>query len=215
MNIRTFALFAGASLAIALSSGEAAATTIIKDPNPPRYKLEIEPKLNLGFFGLFDYGGNGWGPGVRFSIPLMSPGFVKKINDSVAIGFGADFMRYSGYKYYRDYCPNKNAACVDYYNHYDASFWALHLPVVMQWNFWLTDKWSVFGEAGVTLRHAFYRDDPYYNTYCSGGFCRQGSANDFYFTFFAGGRFHFNDNLALTFRIGHPIDASIGLSIFL
>jgi hypothetical protein len=85
----------------------------------------------------------------------------------------------------------------------------------MQWNFWLTTKWSVFGEAGLTVRHAFYHDDPYFNQYCNGGFCRQASANDVYFTFFAGGRFHFNDNLALTMRIGHPIDASIGLSIFL
>ena len=36
-----------------------------------------------------------------------------------------------------------------------------------------------------------------------------------YFTFYAGGRFNFNEKFALTMRLGHPIDFSIGVSIFL
>jgi hypothetical protein len=36
-----------------------------------------------------------------------------------------------------------------------------------------------------------------------------------YFTFYAGGRFHFSDKIALTMRLGHPTAFSIGLSIFL
>jgi len=130
-----------------------------QEPNPPQYKVEIEPKLNLGFVGLWDYGGNSYGPGVRFSIPVMSPGFVKTINDSVAITFGADFVYYEGYRYYNRYCGG-NRACYDYYRGYNSGFWSVQLPVALQWNFFLTDKWSVFGEAGLTVRHAFYRDDP-------------------------------------------------------
>ena len=60
------------------------------------------------------------------------------------------------------------------------------VPVVMQWNFWLHRQWSVFGEPGLALSHR------------SGG--------DFGVSpvFGAGGRFHFNDNLALTLRLGYP-----------
>ena len=35
------------------------------------------------------------------------------------------------------------------------------------------------------------------------------------FTFYVGGRFHFSDSVALTMRIGHPIDFSLGVSFFL
>ncbi len=208
------AVFACVVAAVTFTAADASATSIIKDPNPPKYKVEIEPKLNLGFFGLFDYGGNAWGPGVRFSIPIMSPGFIKKINNSVAISFGADMMRHSGYRNYGYWCGKGNNACSNYYGNYDSSFWALHLPVTMQWNFWLTDKWSVFGEPGLTIRHAMYRDDPYCvanNLNCS----YYGNKTNVYFTFFVGGRFHFTENIALTMRLGHPIDASIGLSFFL
>ena len=185
----------------------ASAKTIIKDPNPPKYGVEIEPKLNFSYFGLYAYGGNAWGPGVRFSIPVMSPGFVKKINDSVTITFGADFMRYEGYYYY--WCKPKDCPRI-YEPGYDASFWSVHLPVALQWNFFITDHFSVFGEPGLTIRHNFFRDSTYCGAY---GYC--GRTTEPYFTLFLGGRWHFSDNLALTFRIGHPIDSSIGLSIFL
>src|SRR5258706_13210345 len=90
----------------------------------------------------------------------MSPGFVKPINDWIAISFGLDAMhyaRYTGYGYYR-YCNGNPKNCPGYFNgyYYDTSFWAVHLPVVLQWNFWLTEKWSVFGEPGLTITHAFF-----------------------------------------------------------
>lgn len=210
--MRTSLVFATVLLGVA-AAAPASARSIIKDPNPPRYGVEIEPKLNLAYFGLYRYGGNAWGPGVRFSIPVMSPGFIKKINDSVAISFGADFLRYEGYRY--GWCDARR--CPAYYNGYDPSFWALHLPVTLQWNFWLTEKWSVFAEPGLTIRHAFYKDDPYLATYCDPRFanCGPRDATDVYFTFYAGGRFHFSDSVALTMRIGHPVDFSVGVSFFL
>jgi hypothetical protein len=142
---------------------------------------------------------------------------VKSINDSVAIGFGLDIMHYeggySGYYGWSGYCFNKPRDCPGYYAGYDTSFWAVQFPVVMQWNFWLTDKWSVFGEPGLTIRHAFYPDYPWCNSAFPGA-CTPNS-NNVYFTFYAGGRYNFNDKFALTMRLGHPIDFSIGLSIFL
>lgn len=204
-----------AAVTAAISIGserDAHAASIIKDPNPPKYSVEIEPKLNLSYFGAWNYGGNAWGPGVRFTIPVMSPGFIKTINDSIGISFGLDALKYQGYNYYYGCDPRR---CPGFY-YYDTSFWSIHIPIAMQWNFWLTDKWSVFGEVGGTLRKSFYHDDPYIAS-CDPRFydCRSRSSTDFYFTFFAGGRFHFSDSLALTVRIGHPIDFSVGLSIFL
>ena len=200
---------------LALSTSEASAASTIKTPDPPRYSVEIEPKLNLAYLFWKQYGGNAWGPGVRVSIPLMSPGFVKTINDSVAIGFGLDLLHYDGSYYgwygWNGYC-GKKGACAGWYPGYDTSFWAVEFPVVMQWNFWLTDKWSVFGEPGLTIRHDFFPDYPWCGAYV--GSCTRDSTN-FYFTFYAGGRYNFNDTFALTMRLGHPIDFSIGLSIFL
>lgn len=149
---------------------------------------------------------------MRVSVPVLSPGFIKSINNSVAISFGADLLRYEGYNY--RWCDERR--CPAYFGGYDRSFWALHLPVAMQWNFWLTDKWSVFAEPGLTMRQSFLRDDPYFDRYCDGRFneCRR-TRTDVYFTFFAGGRYHFGDTVALTMRLGHPIDLSVGLSIFL
>jgi hypothetical protein len=135
----------------------------------------------------------------------MSPGFIKTINDSIAISFGLDIMRYEGYSYY------SNCGIGGPCRGYDAGgFWAIYLPVAMQWNFWLSDRWSVFGEPGFAFRHAFldssYCDSRIYNN------C--GSSNDFYFAFFVGARYALSDHLALTMRLGHPTLLSVGLSVF-
>ena len=201
------------------TGGAASAQSTLRDPHPPRYSVEIEPKLNIAYVFGTGYGGNAWGPGVRFSIPVMSPGFVKSINDSIAISFGVDAMRYAGYRNYGyyAYCNGNPKNCPGYYDgySYDTSFWAVHLPVVLQWNFWLTDRWSVFGEPGLTIRHAFFSNalcGPNYNP--NYGACYPDSTSVF-FTFFAGGRFKFSDKVSLTMRLGYPIDFSVGVSFFL
>jgi hypothetical protein len=71
-----------------------------------------------------------------------------------------------------------------------------YLPVVMQWNFWLHKSWSVFGEPGVAL----YLQD-----------------GDLEFTplvLFVGGRYHLNDRITLTMRLGYPA-FSFGVSFLL
>jgi hypothetical protein len=194
--------------AIAFAAAVAPATaygqSTIRDPNPPKYPIEVEPKLNFNPSGVYAYGGSGFGPGVRLSIPVMSPGFVKTINDSIAISFGLDLIHYDSYYYaYYGPCGPRGGYCN--YNYGD--FWTAYFPVTMQWNFWLTDKWSVFGEPGFALRHSFYSD-----AYCAGYFCP--SRDDIYFAFFAGGRYAVSDHLALTMRLGYPTVFSFGLSIF-
>ncbi len=187
----------GLALGLALLPSTGSAASIIRDPNPPKYKVEIEPHLNVQYFYRDTYGAHGFGPGVRFGIPVMSPGFIKKINNSVAISFGADILRLSYYD--RRFCDRNG--CYD-----GPAFWAFYAPVALQWNFWLTDKISVFGEPGLVFRAPFGEYDRRYS----------GRDKDLFvwWSFYAGARFHFSDSVALTLRAGYPTGISVGVSIF-
>ena len=183
-------------LALAGFEGEAHAETIIRTGRPPQYGAEIEPHFNLQPFN--DYASTiGFGFGLRVSIPVMSPGFIKTIDDSIAISFGGDLVHFGG----GDSFCDRNV-CVA-----GPSYWALYAPVAMQWNFFLTDKWSVFGEPGLVLRHGFAENCNVDGIDCSG-------RDSLRPAFFAGGRYKFSDGASLTLRVGYPIAASVGLSFF-
>lgn len=180
-----------AMVALCVSPRAAQAESIIKRPGDhARYAVELEPHANLGLLG---YYGVGLGLGGRVGIPLVHNGFVSTINNSIAISAGADFVHYTGCWYTSEGCG------VNY----------LFVPVVMQWNFYLTRQWSVFGEPGLAIYHAFFDD-------ICGGFagCVTPTATSVAPVFEVGGRFHFADTFALTMRVGYPT-ASVGLSIFL
>ena len=108
------------------------------------------------------------GVGFRGTVVLAQDGFIDRINDSVGLGFGVDYTR--------------------------DNTW---IPVVMQWNFWLSEHWSVFGEPGL----AFKSED-------------RGRASRADFTIYGGGRLRLTDRVTLTLRIGHPALAA-GFSFLL
>jgi hypothetical protein len=186
MNMRTVLGAGLAAGAIALLfSPEARADSVIKQPSRhPVYRAELEPHLdilpwhrNYGGYHGHGFGDVEFGGGFRASIELADPAFIPKINNTVAITFGVDFT---------------NNNCPGCYNR-DFSFWS---PVALQWNFFLTDKWSVFAEGGFMLRsYGFFADT--YGDFLLG----------------AGARFHFNDKVALTMRVGYPF-VSVGISFF-
>lgn len=189
---------------VALLSSQVAAQSTIKNPGQhPRYAVELEPHLNVGFFdppGLD--ANNGFGPGLRLSFPVAPDGFLSRVNDSVAIGVGVDWVFYDAPESVRARCarfvdaPNDTRVCVelgDEAGHFDYFF----VPVVMQWNFWLHKRASVFGEPGVAL---------YYHELTNGEADLAGTL-----MLQLGGRWHFTDAMALTGRVGFPI-SSIGLS---
>ncbi len=189
MRTRTKKLFFSAAVAagaLVASAPEALAVDwVIKSPSAhPSYRAELEPHANVILFRFRDYGGRyrgrnfgsaEFGAGFRASIELADPMFIKSINNTIAISFGLDATncRYC----FRD----------------DFLLWS---PVALQWNFFLTRKWSVFGEVGGIVRsEGFLRDlwlDP---------------------AIWVGGRFHFNDKIALTMRAGSPW-FGIGVSFF-
>ena len=164
-----FSLVLTALATLAASADAHAEESVIKNPGDhPDYKVELEPHGLVGFGGPFDKGRPDFGAGVRATIVLVDNGFIKSINNSVGIGFGGDVFFKKG---------------------------TVFLPVVMQWNFWLSTHWSVFGEPGV-------------------GFSPNAHKNRFIHpVFMAGARYHFNEKIALTLRIGYPA-ATVGASFF-
>lgn len=192
-----------ASLGLAtLVAAPASAQSTIKQPgNRPHYVFEAEPHLDLGLVDPPGFGaGTGWGAGFRGTVEIVKNGFISKLNNSVGIGFGLDYLRYDGWQGPRGQCerfqpgPAGVPICVRVSGRNHVNYF--YLPVVMQWNFWLHRNWSVFGEPGV----AFYFDDGHF---------------DFTpFVLYAGGRYHFNDRIALTMRIGYP-SFSLGVSFLL
>jgi len=177
-----------AVVAFASMEAESQAAVVIKNPNDhPAYRAELEPHGNIVFWHRYygyryrgyRYAGVGdpeFGAGFRASIELGDPAFIPKLNNTVAISFGADITNCR-------FCPRG----------YGFTIWT---PITMQWNFFLTDKWSVFADLGIMPRTiGFY--------------------HDVFFDFMAeiGGRYHFNDTVALTMRIGYPF-VSVGVSFF-
>ncbi|MGC4089033.1 MAG: hypothetical protein QM756_14250 [Polyangiaceae bacterium] len=108
------------------------------------------------------------GAGFRGTFTLSESGFIPSINDSVGLGVGIDWTRDNAY-----------------------------VPVVMQWNFWLSHYWSVFAEPGIA---AHFTDK----------FGKTGPD----FTLYGGARLRFSNRTTLTLRAGYPA-LSVGLSFLL
>lgn len=201
------ALAAAVAGVLLLAAGAARARDgyIVQDRRAPfDYTAEIEPHLVFGSAPPGRGAGSGLGVGVRASLVVAPDGFLRDVNDSVAIGVGFDFAHYAG-RYaldgYRDQClhfetgPAGTMVCTDvtsnggYYNY-------LFVPVVMQWNFWLTEKFSAFGEGGLSVYHLGNE-----------GFGATPAI-------FVGGRLRLTDIITLTARLGYPT-FSFGVSFML
>ncbi|WP_437732917.1 hypothetical protein [Sorangium sp. So ce1335] len=79
------------------------------------------------------------------------------------------------------------------YCYRDYTIWS---PVTMQWNFFFNDQWSAFADIGGVLRTDGFYEEVYLD-----------------FVTMVGGRYHFNDDISLTMRIGYPF-FSFGVSFF-
>lgn len=109
------------------------------------------------------------GVGFRGTLEIVDNGFIPSINNTVGLGFGLDLG--------------------------GDRFW---IPVVMQWNFWVSRNWSVFGEPGIVLRQRFRDDDE----------------TDLELAIFGGARLHLLERITLTLRVGTP-SFSAGVSFLL
>ncbi len=169
------ALAAGLLLAAVAAAPLAEARWTIREVgNHPDYNLELEFHFALSLVqGPYVSSGTGFGPGARITAPVLQNGFVTTINNSVAISFGVDWIHFSSFA---------KTNVDDFY-----------LPLVLQWNFWLTDEWSVFGEPGLALVLRTNRSTtaaPVLN---------------------AGARWLLTDDFAVVLRGGYPV-VTVGLS---
>lgn len=181
-------LSAAVLAALAWSSAAAADSSTIKRPGAnPNYVLELEPHFVLGPFDPPEVGtGVGIGPGVRATFEFLDNGPISKINNTMGIGIGFDWVHYT-----------RGGRCEDDPFCEDTSVDHYYFPIVLQWNFWLSQNWSVFGEPGIAFRASPETRDRF-DTFVIGG----------------GGRLHFSDTVALTLRLGMPA-FSVGVSFLL
>ena len=204
-SVAAFCAALVSGLILFASSAQARDPMVIHDWRTPiGYDFELEPHLVLGTDPPGPGVGSGVGIGVRGSVVVAPDGFVRNLNDSVAVGFGLDVGHYTGswaIRGYRDQClhfqpgPNDTSVCTEVTSN-GGTYNYVYVPVVMQWNFWLTHRWSVFGEPGVNLyflgNHGF----------------------DVSPAIYVGGRFQIADRITLTARLGYPT-FSFGVSFLL
>jgi hypothetical protein len=206
-RLRAAVVFVLFSLGLALSASSAHAyeQVVIRDWRTPiGYDLELEPHLVLGTAPPGPGAGSGVGLGVRGSLVIIPEGFLPRVNDSVAIGVGLDIGHYTGswaINGYRDQClhfepgPNGTSICTEVTSN-GGVYNYVFVPVVMQWNFWLTRRFSAFGEPGLDLYYLGHH-----------GFWFSPAA-------YLGGRVQIADRITLTGRIGYPTVA-LGVSFMM
>jgi hypothetical protein len=207
MRVSLVVTCAAVAVSTCLSSVAAAQSLIRQPGRHPKYSVELEPHALLTPFSPpGDTSGPGLGLGGRATIVIEDDGFISTINDSVAIGFGLDWVRYFDSGVGAGPCadwgrgPGGQPICRRIAGvGGDASYF--YLPAVLQWNFWLHQEWSVFAEPGLAL---------YLQSRDVDGSVEFGVSPVLH----VGGRWHFSDWAALTARIGYPA-WSVGVSFFL
>lgn len=93
-----------------------------------RVHVEIFGGVGPGAWA-WPWGGFLLSPGLRLGIPLTRNGFVANLNNDVHLMIGAQV----------------------YFSITPIPYWWLSAPVTLQWNFYLSEQWSVLLEAGLAV----------------------------------------------------------------
>ncbi len=182
-------------LAFLATSAAHVAHAQIKSPGAhEHYAAELEPHLVYQWSDQPWWNDDGIGVGFRASIPVIQDGPVKTINNNLAISFGLDWAHFGNCgPYNNDICSAND-------------FW---VPIVVQWNFFLSDVVSVFPELGLAVQHSSLS----WNGPVPGGCQRVNGYNvcvgdsshtDLQPVLWLGARFTLARSFALTVRLGTP-----------
>jgi hypothetical protein len=199
--LRSIARFVAPVAAAACVLGAPAlASAQIKSPGAhPKYSVELEPHFIIDWN---DHNGpdddEALGLGMRATIPFLDNGPISTINNNMGIGFGLDYA-------WNDNACNNWRWRNRFWND-NCSWNVFYVPVVVQWNFWLTPIVSVFGEAGLAIERTHWEVDG----------CCEDSDTDLEFLFWGGGRFLFgaNSSVGAVVRLGWPY-ISLGIGILI
>lgn len=145
--------------------------------------LRPEVHAGIGFHGFLS-------AGFDLEFAIVPDGFLSRMDDELALAVGFDVL-FADFRRDRD----------------DPHGFGFAPSVTAQWNFYLSDKWSVFPELGFTVLFLTEGNHRYYRGYGRGG--RRGYADP---VAGVGARLHFGGRLALVFRLGYPFGAQIGLN---
>jgi hypothetical protein len=187
----------------ACCAGNARAETIIRQPgNHPPYSVDLEPHFVFSWDDAY-WGGGGFGLGMRATIPFLRNGPISNINNDMGIGFGLDWATHGGCGH-GWWGPNYNG-------YYDCGGYAIYFPVVLQWNFYITDIITVYGEPGFAFRYAHWSYT--YNFQNAPRTFSDGYVDPL--PVMAGGaKFMFGKTIGLNVRAGYPY-FSVGASFLL
>jgi len=195
-------MIAAAAATLATSSPAAAQMLGGGTPGASSYKLEVEPHLVAGLADPPGRGvGQGAGAGMRGSVVVSHYGFLRNGKDSIAVGFGVDFLHYRGDDnslfgscVRREPGPGGTSVCTEV-DVPGAPRNYVFIPVVMQWSFWATPEFSAFAEPGVAA---------FFASHGGGGLAPNLAI---------GGRFRPSEAITLVLRIGWPT-TTLGASFF-
>jgi hypothetical protein len=171
----------GAAATVMAFAAPAHADTVIKNPSDhPSYKAELDPHADMVLFhpGYGVGGYRGRGRYDTFGSPEFGAGFRATIK-IVDPGFIPKLNNTVGITFGID--ATNCQGCRAGYG------WSLWTPVGINWSFFITDKFSAFADLGFNLRTEGF----YHHVWPD-------------FMFELGGRYHFNDHVALMFRVGYP-----------
>jgi hypothetical protein len=207
-QIRTHASPLRAVLVAATLLLPATATAQVRTKNKlPPYSVEVEPHLVLQLFNEPAHADEGFGPGVRLSIPIIEQGPIRTIDNNMALGFGFDLTFFDDchdrYWYDRYWGWAENCEATDWW-----------FPVVWQWNFVFTPVVSVLAEAGLAIDHERISwEGPCAPN--SPELCDYDDTDTHLRVVVAGGgRFMVADTVGITLRLGTPY-ISAGVSLLL
>jgi hypothetical protein len=189
----------------------ATASAQIKIPGAhPHYAVELEPHVIIQWANEPYWSDEGFGLGLRATIPFLDNGPVSTINNNMGIGFGLDVAFFDcddewyWRRWERTYLPSG----------WDCSAQDWMLPVVVQWNFFFTPVVSVAAEAGLNISYERISAEFPCNEEPD-GWCEDDDSDvDLEPLFWGGGRFLFGNTVGLMVRLGTPY-ISLGISILI
>ncbi len=189
--------------ALTLLAASSASAQIRNPRSHPHYGVELEPHLVVQWSDEPYWDDTGVGIGLRASIPVIPDGPIHSINNSLAIGFGLDWAHFDGCGPWNDVCDAND-------------FW---IPLVVQWNFFVTKNISLFGELGLALQYSVLEWEGPIPSNCARvngvNICNDDVDDlDVELVLWFGARFIVSDNVALTIRLGSP-SLLFGVSFFL
>lgn len=123
-----------------VSPGAAKADNFIERPTAhSNYNVELE-----GHLAFLLRRNVAPGFGVRANWEIVDPGFIKGLNNTVAVGVGLDLG-------FNTWCEGIGTTqhCTDA----DLDF---IIPVNLQWNFWFAPEWSAYFEPGIAIGRRRY-----------------------------------------------------------